>query len=151
MEVSCLIGLREGVMVRDSSAIVAEATEVALRPLLFLYGDGHDFDLVIGEADLDFKLVRHHELVSFNRVIVILLLLSDLIAFLSHHLLLHLLLLELLRKKETKYASVTNLVFPLRVQWCNCQKHRLAAEDYLPQSAPGCTDQAASFASASRP
>ena len=66
MEVSCLIGLREGVMVRDSSAIVAEATEVALRPLLFLYGDGHDFDLVIGEADLDLKLVRHDELISLD-------------------------------------------------------------------------------------
>ena len=150
MEVSCLIGLREGVMVRDPSAIIAEAAEVALGPLLFLYGDGHDFDLVIGEADLDLKLVRHHELVRFNRVIVILLLFSDLIAFLSHHLLLHLLLLELLRKKERKYAGVTNLVPVLRGALWNCQKHRVA-EDYLPQSAPGCTDQAASFPSVSRP
>ena len=96
MEVSCLIGLCEGVMVRDARSIVTEAAEVALGSLLFLDGDGHDFDLIIGESDLNFKLVWHHELIRFNRVIVILLLFSDLIAFFSHHLLLHLLLLELL-------------------------------------------------------
>ena len=96
MEVSCLISLCEGVMVRDASTIITEAAEVALGSLLFLDGDGHDFNLIIGESDLNFELVGHHELVRFNRVIVILLLFSDLIAFFSHHLLLHLLLLELL-------------------------------------------------------
>ena len=96
MEVSCLISLCESVMVCDSSTIVSEASKIALGPLLLLDGDGHNFDLVVSEANLHFKLVRHDELVSFNRVVVILLLLLDLIAFLSHHLLLHLLLLELL-------------------------------------------------------
>ena len=109
MEVSSLIGLCEGVMISYPSTIITEAAEVALGPLLFLYGYSHDFDLVIGKADLNLKLVRHHELVSFNRVIVILLLFSDLIAFFSHHLLLHLLLLELLQK-ERKEPGVTNLV-----------------------------------------
>ena len=99
MEVSCLISLCEGVMVRDARSIVTEAAEVALGPLLFFHGNGDNFDLVVSETNLDFKLIRHHELVSFNRVIVILLLLSDLIAFLSHHLLLHLLLLELLQEE----------------------------------------------------
>ena len=96
MEVSCLIGLREGVVVRDASAIISEAAEVLLGSLLFLDSNSHDFDLIIGETDLNFELVGHHKLVRFNRVIVILLLFSNLIAFFTHHLLLHLLLLELL-------------------------------------------------------
>ena len=96
MEVSSLISLCEGVMVSDSCTIVSEATKVAFGPLLFLDGDGDDFDLVVGEADLHFEFVGHDEFVGFNRVVVVLLLLLHLIAFLSHHLLLHLLLLELL-------------------------------------------------------
>ena len=96
MEVSCLISLSESMMVCDSSTIVSEASKIALGPLLLLDSDGHNFDLVVCEANLHLKLVRHDELVSFNRVVVILLLLLNLIAFLSHHLLLHLLLLELL-------------------------------------------------------
>ena len=103
MEVSCLVGLCEGVVVRDARTIITEAAEVALGPLLFLDSDGHDFDLIIGESDLNFKLVGHHELVSFNRVIVILLLFGNLIAFFSHHLLLHLLLLELLSNEKRRY------------------------------------------------
>lgn len=96
MEVPSLIGLREGMMVCDAIAVVAEATEVRLGALLLLNGDSHDFDLVVGEADFDLKLGRHLEFVSFNRIIVILLLLGHLVTFL-HHLLLHLLLLELLK------------------------------------------------------
>lgn len=99
MEVPSLIGLREGMMVCDAIAVVAEATEVRLGALLLLNGDSHDFDLVVGEADFDLKLGRHLEFVSFNRIIVILLLLGHLVTFL-HHLLLHLLLLELLLKKK---------------------------------------------------
>ena len=96
VEVPRLISLSEGVMVSDSCTIVSEATKVAFGPLLLLDGDGDDFDLVVGEADLNFELVGHDEFVSFNRVVVVLLLLLHLIAFLAHHLLLHLLLLELL-------------------------------------------------------
>ena len=66
MEVSCLISLCEGVMVRDARSIVTEAAEVALGPLLFFHGNGDNFDLVVSETNLDFKLIRHHELVSFN-------------------------------------------------------------------------------------
>jgi len=82
-------------VVGDAVAIVAEAAEVRLRALLLLDCHSHDFDLVIGEADFDLKLRRHLELVRLNRIIVVLLLLGNLVAFL-HHLLLHLLLLELL-------------------------------------------------------
>lgn len=47
MEVSRLISLCERVMVSDTSAIVTEATEVALGSLLFLYGNSHNFDLIV--------------------------------------------------------------------------------------------------------
>jgi len=94
--VARLISLSEGMMISDSRAVVAEATEVGLRALLFLNGNRHDFDLVVGEANFDFELGRHLELIRFDRVVVILLLLGDLVPLLSHHLLFHLLLLELL-------------------------------------------------------
>ena len=86
-------------VVGDAVAIVAEAAEVRLRALLLLDCYSHDFDLVIGEADFDLKLRGHLELVRLNRIIVVLLLLGNLVAFL-HHLLLHVLLLELLTKRK---------------------------------------------------
>ena len=66
VEVSRLISLCESVMVRDSSAIISEATKVALGPLLLLHGNGNDFDLVVSKADLHLELVGHHKFVSFN-------------------------------------------------------------------------------------
>jgi len=86
-------------MVRDAGPVVAEASKVGLRPLLLLNGYSHDLHLVVSQANLHLELRRHLELVCLDRVIVVLLLLGNLIAFLSHHLLLHLLLLELLRTK----------------------------------------------------
>lgn len=97
VEVSRLIGLSESMVVGDTVAIVAETSEVRLRALLLLDCNSDDFDLVISKADFDLKLGWHLELVRLNRIIVVLLLLGNLVAFL-HHLLLHLLLLELLMK-----------------------------------------------------
>ena len=94
--VARLICLCECVVVSDTRAVVAEATEVGLGALLLLDSDCNDFDLIVGETNLDFELGRHLELICLNRVIVVLLLLSNLISLLRHHLLLHLLLLELL-------------------------------------------------------
>jgi len=112
VEVSSLISLRESVMVSDSRAIVTETSKVALGSLLFLDSDSHDFNLIVSKADLKLKLVRHHKLISLNRIVVILLLFSDLVAFLPHHLLLHLLLLELLQKRKiTLHTGVTKPSF----------------------------------------
>lgn len=61
-----MVGLREGVVVGDSVTVVAEPTKVRLRALLFLHGYGHNFDLVVSEADFYFKFWRHLELISFN-------------------------------------------------------------------------------------
>ena len=104
MEVPRLISLCEGVVVCDAVAIVAETTEVRLRALLLLHGHCHDFDLIVGEADLNFKLWRHLELISLNGVVVVLLLLSNLVTFL-HHLLFHLLLLLKLLLRTRKRES----------------------------------------------
>jgi len=87
MVVLCLISLREGVMVRDASPVVAEASEVWFLFLLLLNGNSHDFHLVVSQTDLDLELVWHHELVSLDRVVVVGWLLSDLITFLAHHVL----------------------------------------------------------------
>ena len=106
MEVSRLIRLSEGVMIRDARAIVTETTEVAFGSLLLFNGDSDNFDLVVSEADLNFELVWHDEFVSFDRIVVILLLFSHLVPLLAHHLLLHLLLLELLREKKRIQVSI---------------------------------------------
>ena len=66
VEVPGLIGLGEGVMVGDSITVVAEATEIGLGALLLLNRHSHDFNLVIGEADLNLELGRHLEFISFN-------------------------------------------------------------------------------------
>ena len=90
VEVAGLVSLSEGMMISNARAVISEAAKVWLGSLLFLDSDGHDFDLVVGESDLNFKLVGHNELVSLNRIVVVLLLLSDLVTLL-HHLFLHLL------------------------------------------------------------
>ena len=91
VEVPCLVSLSEGMVVCDARAVISEAAKVWFGPLLFLDGDRHDFDLVIGEADLNFELVWHNEFISLNRIIVVLLLLSHLVTLLHHLLLLQLL------------------------------------------------------------
>ena len=99
VEVAGLVSLSEGMMISNARTVISEAAKVWLGSLLFLNSDGHDFDLVVGEADLNFKLVGHNELVSLNRIVVVLLLLSDLVTLL-HHLSLHRLLLELLWQRK---------------------------------------------------
>ena len=93
MVVASLISLSERMVVSDAWSIVSETTEISLRSLLFLNSYCHDFDLIISEANFDIELIRHDKFVSFNRIIVVLLLLSHLVPLL-HHLFLHLLLLE---------------------------------------------------------
>ena len=66
MEVSSLISLCEGVMIGDTISIISETSEVWLGPLLLFNGNSDNFYLVIGEADLDLKLVRHDEFISFD-------------------------------------------------------------------------------------
>lgn len=104
MEVASLVSLGKSVMVRDSSSIVTETTEIALGSLLLLDCNSDDFYLVICKADFDLKLVWHDKFICLNGIVVILLLFGNLIAILVHHLLLHLLLLEfLLNKKIRRY------------------------------------------------
>jgi hypothetical protein len=92
-----LVGLRKGVVVVHSAAVVTETAEVGLGPLLFVNGDSHDFYLVVSHADFDLELVGHDKLVSLNRVVVIGLLLLLALVYVVRlllHLLLHLLLLR---------------------------------------------------------
>ena len=110
VEVAGLIGLSESMMVSDACSIISEAAKVRLWPLLLLDSNCHDFDLVVGKADLNFELVGHNKFISFNRIVVVLLLLSDLVTLL-HHLILHLLLLlELLwQRKKVRLDVIENL------------------------------------------
>lgn len=83
-------------MISNPTPVVSETSKVGLRALLLLNSYSHDFDLIVGEADLDLELVGHDELVSFDGVVIVLLLLRHLVAFLLHHLLLHIPLIEFL-------------------------------------------------------
>jgi len=86
-------------MVGDSTPVIPETSKVGLGTLLFFNGNSHNFDLIIGKADLDFELVWHNKFISFDRIIVGLLLLCNLVPFLIHHLLLKL----LSTKQETRF------------------------------------------------
>jgi len=86
--VSRLVSLREGVVISNARSVVTEAAKIGFGALLLFDSNRHNFDLVVGQSNLDFKLCGHLELVGFNRVVVVLLLLSNLVALLSHHLLL---------------------------------------------------------------
>ena len=112
MEVAGLISLSEGMVVCDARAVISEAAKVWLGSLLLLDSDSHNLDLVIGETDLNFELVWHYKFVSLNRIIVVLLLLSDLVTLLHHLFLLHLLLLlELLwQRKKVRLDVIENLI-----------------------------------------
>ena len=94
MEVARLVSLSECMMVSDTWSIVSETTKISLRSLLFFNSYCHNFDLIVCKSDFDIEFVGHDELISFDRVIVVLLLFGNLVTILSHHLLLHLLLLE---------------------------------------------------------
>lgn len=101
VKVLSLVGLGEGVVESDPGPVISETSEVGLRALRLLNSNRHYLHLVVSQADFDLELVGHHELVRLDRIVVILLLFSHLVAFLlAHHLLLHLLLLELLWKKR---------------------------------------------------
>jgi len=76
MIVSDLISLCKGMVISDARAIISIPTEVRLLSLLFLDVDCNDLDLVVGESDFNFKLSGHHEFISLNRVVVVLLLLN---------------------------------------------------------------------------
>ena len=100
--VCLLVGLSECVVVSLTCLVVSITSKVGLRFLLFLNLNGHALDLkkglvgsftylVILHSDLDLEVVGHDELVSFDAVKVVLLLvllLVDLVVLL--HLLLNL-------------------------------------------------------------
>jgi len=99
MVVGDLIGLGEGMVVSDAGAVVTETAEVGFGPLLLIDCYSNDFNLVVGHADFDLELVGHHKLVSFDRVVVIGLLLLVSLSIFSLHLLLLLLVLLVLQFK----------------------------------------------------
>ena len=98
MIVCGLISLCEGVVICDARVVVSVAAKVCLGSLLLLDGHGHNLDLVVGEANLHLKLVRHHKFICLDRIIVVLLLLLLL-------LLLLVLLLELLLLLSSLFRS----------------------------------------------
>ena len=55
----------------DTRTVIAETSEVGFGALLLLYNYSHHFDLIVGESDFNFKLVRHNEFVGFNGVIIV--------------------------------------------------------------------------------
>ena len=61
-------------MVGLARLVIAEPADVGFHTALLLDLYGHDFDLVVSEADLDLEHVGHHKLIGFNRVKVVLLL-----------------------------------------------------------------------------
>ena len=73
-----LVCLGERVVVRDARTVIAVTAEVRLGSGLLLDLNSYDFDLVVGQTNLHLELVRHHELVSLDRVVVVLLLLLGL-------------------------------------------------------------------------
>lgn len=70
-----LIRLREGMVVGNACAVVSVTAKVGFRTLLLLDFNCNDLDLVVTQANLNFKLVWHDEFVCFNRVVIVLLLL----------------------------------------------------------------------------
>lgn len=76
MIVCDLVCLGEGVVVSNSRTIVPETPEVGLGSLLLLNVDRHYLYLVVRQPDFNFELSRHNEFVSFDGVVVVLLLLN---------------------------------------------------------------------------
>jgi len=74
-------------MENGSDAVVPETAKVWLGSLLFFNSNCNNFDLVVSEADFNFKPRRHYKLVSIDRVIIVRILLLNLL-----HVALHLLL-----------------------------------------------------------
>jgi hypothetical protein len=53
-------------MVSNTCTVITVTTKVWLRSLLLLDLNSDNLDLVVAEANLNFKLIGHDELVSFN-------------------------------------------------------------------------------------
>lgn len=101
MVICLLISLSKSVVICLTCSVVSKSTKVGFWSLLLLNFNSHTFYLnklvnlttylVILHPDLDFEVGGHHELVSFNRVEVVLLL-----VFVGVTILLHLLHLKLI-------------------------------------------------------
>lgn len=63
-------------MVSLAALVVSETADVWLGFALLLHLNGHNLDLVVGEADLNLEHRGHNELVSLDRIEVVLLLLT---------------------------------------------------------------------------
>ena len=103
--VRCLVCLTESVMILLACSVVPESTVISLLPCSLFYLDCDDLDLVVSQSDLHFEHVGHHELVRFNRVKVVFLLvlyLLSLSAWNVVHLIHHLLVLLLLPSKRVR-------------------------------------------------
>jgi hypothetical protein len=85
---SGLIGLRESMVIGLPRLIVPETADVGLELRLLFHFDRHDLDLVVSETNLDLKHGWHDELICFNRVEVVLLLLFTTLSTWNMHLIL---------------------------------------------------------------
>jgi len=83
MVICTLIGLCESVMVGLSCPIISVSAEVRLLLILLIDFDPDHLYLVISQSNLDWEFLGHDELVSFNRVEVVLSLLLHLALVLS--------------------------------------------------------------------
>ncbi len=69
--VSNLVCLGERMVECDTRTVIAETSEVRFWALLFLNDHSHNFNLIVSESHFNLKLVRHHEFVRFNRVVIV--------------------------------------------------------------------------------
>jgi hypothetical protein len=72
MVVCALISLCESVVISLACPIISESTEVRLLLVLLVNFNSDNLDLVVSQTDFDWEFLGHHELVSFNRVEVML-------------------------------------------------------------------------------
>jgi hypothetical protein len=85
---SCLIRLRESMMVGLTGLIVPETADIRLKLRLFFNFDGNNLDLVIRETNFNLKHGRHNELISLNGVKIVFLLLFTTLSSWNMHLVL---------------------------------------------------------------
>ena len=62
-------------MISLTCLVIPETADIRLELRLFLNFNGNYLNLVVSKTNLDLKHCRHHELISLNRVKVVLLLL----------------------------------------------------------------------------
>lgn len=98
-------------MVSHSRAVITVTAEIWLGSLLLLNFNSNDLDLVVGEADFNFELIRHNKLISLDRIVVILLLLLLVVVGLLLLLLLLLLLIFLMHLSRFEFKAITYFLY----------------------------------------